>query len=86
MPRISAFYGILIYMYFSERGAPHFHAVYGDYQASISLRGQRVLEGSLPPRALALVRLWARLHRDELEINWALARAGRPLRMIPPLD
>ena len=44
MPRISAFYGILIYMYFSEHGVPHFHAVYGDYQASIGLRGDACLK------------------------------------------
>jgi hypothetical protein len=86
VPRISAFYGILIYMYFGEHGLPHFHAVYGDYEASIGLRGLRVLEGILPGRALALVRLWARLHRDELETNWALARAGRPLKPILPLE
>lgn len=86
MPRISAFYGIWIYMYFSEHGAPHFHAIYGEHQVAISLQGQRVIEGGLPPRALALVRLWARLHRDELEADWALARVGRPLRPIPPLD
>ena len=86
MPRVSAFYGILIYMYFSEHGLPHFHAVYGDSEAAISLRGQRVLDGSLPARALALVRFWARLHQTELETNWSLARAGRPLRPIAPLE
>ena len=86
MPRISAFYGVLIYMYFSEHGWPHFHAVYGEHQATISLQGQRVIEGSLPTRALALVRQWARLHSVELATNWALGRAGRQLRPIPPLD
>jgi phosphomannomutase len=29
MPRISAFYGIVIAMYFDDHGPPHFHARYG---------------------------------------------------------
>jgi hypothetical protein len=45
-----------------------------------------VLEGRLPPRALALVRTWGKLHRDELERDWALARGNRPLRRIEPLE
>lgn len=86
MPRISAFYGIVIYMYYRDHGAPHFHAVYAGQEAVISIRSLRVLEGRLPPRALALVRTWGRQHRDELERDWELARANRPLRRIEPLD
>lgn len=40
MPRISAFYGIVIWMYHDEihhRGRPHFHAGYGDDEASIDM-------------------------------------------------
>jgi hypothetical protein len=44
-----------------------------------------VLNGSLPPRALRLVREWARLHPDELAQNWELARALEPLVPIEPL-
>lgn len=39
MPRISAFYGIVIWMYHDEihhRGRPHFHARYGEDEASIA--------------------------------------------------
>lgn len=86
MPRIAAFYGIVIYMYFRDHGVPHFHAVYAGQEAVISIRSLRVLEGRLPPRALALVRTWGKQHRDELERDWALARANRPLRPIAPLD
>jgi Domain of unknown function (DUF4160) len=28
MPRISSFYGILIYMYYNGHAPPHFHAEY----------------------------------------------------------
>jgi hypothetical protein len=86
VPRISAFYGIVIYMYHRDHGAPHFHAVYAGQEAVISVRTLRVLEGRLPPRALTLVRTWARRHRQELARNWDLARANRSLRQIEPLD
>lgn len=86
MPRISTFYGIVIYMYHRDHGAPHFHAVYAGQEAVISVRALRVLEGRLPPRALTLVRAWGRRHRQELARNWELARANRSLRQIEPLD
>ena len=44
-----------------------------------------VLGGSLPNRALALVRDWGSLHRGELEANWEHARDERPLERIDPL-
>ena len=31
MPVVSRFYGIVIKMFFSEHGVPHFHAVYGEH-------------------------------------------------------
>ena len=67
MPRLSSFYGIVIAMFWGERNHPlaHFHAEYGEHAASIALDGT-VLAGSLPPRALRLVREWAQLHEDEL--------------------
>jgi Domain of unknown function (DUF4160) len=38
-----------------------------------------VLNGSLPARALRLVREWAELHRGELAMNWDLAQVLEPL-------
>lgn len=35
VPRISAFYGIVIAMYYRDHEPPHFHAVYGEHQAQI---------------------------------------------------
>ena len=46
----------------------------------------KLIAGRLPPRAHALVLTWARLHRAELLADWELARAGRPLLPIEPLD
>ena len=86
MPRISAFYGIVIAMYWGERDhpVPHFHAEYAGARASIAVDG-RVLAGSLPARALRLVREWASLHEDELLANWRRARDHERLVQIAPL-
>jgi hypothetical protein len=86
VPRISAFYGIVITMYWREREhpIPHFHASYAGHEASVAVDG-KLLGGSLPPRALRLVREWAQLHRDELLANWDRARDYEPLAPIEPL-
>ena len=86
MPRIAEFYGIVIYMYYRDHGVPHFHALYAGQEAVIATQGLRLLEGRLPRRALALVRTLGRLHREELDRDWELARANRPLRRIAPLE
>jgi hypothetical protein len=53
MPRVSTFYGVVIYMYWNERDHPvaHFHAYHAGRRASVSVDGH-VLAGSLEPRAL----------------------------------
>jgi hypothetical protein len=32
VPRISSFYGIVIAMYYRDHHAPHFHAIYAEYE------------------------------------------------------
>jgi uncharacterized protein DUF4160 len=86
LPRISEFYGIAIYMYYSDHPPPHFHAIYGADEAVIAIGSNRVLAGSLPRRALSLVREWGRLRRDDLLMDWKLARDGQPLRRIDPIE
>jgi hypothetical protein len=85
VPEVSRFYGIVISLYYDEHLPPHFHARYGEARATLSFRGT-LLAGAMPPRAAALVRAWAQLHVDELDLDWELARAGRPLLPIAPLD
>jgi hypothetical protein len=85
MPRLAAFYGIVIYMYRPDHPPPHFHAQYGEHVAQIELATNQVLAGSLPTRALRLVEEWAQLHPDELLENWTLAQALEPLVPIDPL-
>ncbi len=88
MPRISFFYGIAIWMYHDEvhhRGRPHFHASYGEDEASIDIERLAMIAGELPPRARRLVIEWARLHQAELRENWDRARRHQPLEPIDPL-
>lgn len=85
MPEISRFLGIVIGMFYNEHGVPHFHAVYGEYEATIEIESERI-HGRLPPRAQALALEWMRLHRAELLEDWRRARAGEPLVRIPPLE
>jgi hypothetical protein len=85
VPRISAFYGIVITMYYRDHEPPHFHAIYGESQAQIAIETLEPLFGKLPVRALRLVREWAELHRDELDANWGRAREHEALDTIAPL-
>lgn len=85
MQWLSEFYGVTIRMRFEEHAPPHFQAEYGGIRAAVAFDGQ-ILKGTLAPRALALVREWARLRRRELESNWALVHRGRPVVPIPPLE
>lgn len=78
MPTLSVFFGIVIQMYWREHAPPHFHALYGDDEA-------RVMRGSLPRRALALVLEWAAEHRDELMEDWNLCSRLEPPKPIEPL-
>jgi hypothetical protein len=85
MPRLSAFYGIVIYIYFDDHSPPHYHAVYGEHEAWIVIASGAVLYGSLPARARRLVRTWHRLHQAELETAWRRAKANRTPGTIDPL-
>ena len=73
-------------MYYDDHAPPHFHAVYAGQEVSLALADLRILQGRLPRRALGLLRAWGRLHRDELDKNWANARQGHPLDKIPGLE
>jgi hypothetical protein len=57
-------------MYFGDHVPPHFHAVYAEFSAQISILDLGILEGYLPPKALALVVEWASIHKEVLIENW----------------
>ncbi len=72
MPVLSRFYGIIIRMYFqqAEHNPPHIHALYGEDMAAIDIQTGDILEGHLPPKALAMVREWTVIHKADLLHMW----------------
>jgi hypothetical protein len=86
MPTLSTFYGVLIQMFWNEHAPPHFHALYGEFEALIDVRTLEVIRGQLPKRALALVLEWASQHRDELMEDWRLCESRQPPKKIEPLE
>jgi len=85
MPEISRFYGIIIRMFDPDHPPPHFHAIYAEHEALITIQPIAVHQGSLPARALSLVLEWAAVHQAELLANWNALRAGRAPAKITPL-
>src|SRR5947207_9160716 len=71
---------------YRDHPPPHFHAIYGDFEAVVAIETADIAEGKLPRRARLLVAEWAAAHRDELLANWNRARQGQPLNPIEPLD
>ena len=59
-------------MYFqqAEYNPPHIHALYDEDMAAIDIQSGEVLEGHLPPKALAMVREWAAIHINDLLHMW----------------
>lgn len=84
MPEISFFYGIKIFINYSEHNPPHFHAEYGEYQVLVYF-DDWIIEGKFPKRALSMILKWAKQHVSELKENWELSKKREPLVKINPL-
>ena len=84
MPILTRFYGTVIRMYFqqAEHNPPHVHALYGDDMAEVVIQSGEVLEGHLPPKALAMVREWVDLHQGDLLEMWET----QEFKKLPPLE
>ncbi|HYP56581.1 MAG TPA: DUF4160 domain-containing protein [Solirubrobacterales bacterium] len=85
MPRISAFYGITIEMYYGDHPPPHFHARYGGEAAKVAIRSGLIVAGHLPVPVLRLVRKWVDDHRTELEENWERVANDEKPKPVEPL-
>ena len=72
-------------MFYRDHNPPHFHAVYGDYEALIDIHKNEIISGTLPPRVLGLVVEWAALHQQELMENWERSKKREELLKIEPL-
>ena len=66
----------------SEHNPPHIHAIYNEDMAAIDFMTGEVLEGYLPPKALALVGEWITIHREELKEIWET----QDFKKIAPLE
>ena len=86
MAELCRFYGIVIRMYPLDHAPPHFHAVYGEYEASIGIEDLATVRGALPRRARRLVAEWALLHQAELRRAWQQAWRLEPPGTIAPLE
>ena len=84
MPALSRFYGISIRMYYqqAEHNPPHIHALYAGRMAAVMIETGEVMDGVLPQKALAMVREWIGIHKNELLEIWE-TQTFRPL---PPLE
>jgi hypothetical protein len=85
MPVISRFFGIVVFMNWTEHAPPHFHAKYGDDEIVVEIETGSVT-GGMTRRAIRLVQEWREAHQAELLANWTLAEQRRPLNRIPPLE
>ena len=81
MLEIARFYGIVIKVFFGDHPPPHFHAIYGEYNALVSIETLEIIEGDLPSRAQKLVLEWATLYQQAL---WQMCNT-QEFRKLPPL-
>jgi hypothetical protein len=87
VPELCRMDGIIIKMMNMDVGQhskPHIHVYYGEYQASISLKGE-LLAGSLPSKQFSLVVAWLVLRENEVYAAWAKAISGEPFGRIDPI-
>ncbi len=84
VPELSRFYGIVVRMFFGDHPPPHVHVRYAEHKARVRLDGS-VIDGSLPIRALAMLREWMELHRGDLAASWDRASRNEPPGRIDPL-
>jgi uncharacterized protein DUF4160 len=86
VPIISAFFGIIIRMFFDDHEPAHFHAEYQGDHATFDFSGRLLVGEIRSATARKLIRQWARSHRTDLEVNWKRAKALQPLSQIAPLE
>jgi hypothetical protein len=88
MPVISTFFGIYIFLFYSDirkHHRPHIHVQYGEFEAVVEIEDGDILEGDLPGAKMKLVLAWIEIHKQELKDDWQLAVKGRIPFKIDPL-
>jgi hypothetical protein len=77
MPTIAIVEGVKIMVFANDHSPPHFHAKYAEFEALISIATGDILEGSLPPAKLRLVREWFEPRQAHVAFIWIEVRAHR---------
>ena len=85
VPEISRFHGISIRMFHREHMPPHLHAQLAEYEITVEIETCET-HGRFPLPARSRVQEWVAMHRADLLECWRLARFGRPLPRIQPLE
>lgn len=85
MPTISMFYGITVFINYSEHNPPHFHAWHGGRKGVFSIKTGEMTEGNMSLRDKKLIAAWAELYRKELMLNWNITRKHGTVIPIKPL-
>ena len=81
MPEVTRFYGIVVKLFFGDHPPPHFHVVYGEYNALFNIETLEMIEGDLPGRASKMVVEWAIRYQTELLEMWQTQQFNK----LPPL-
>jgi hypothetical protein len=70
MPTIKVIDSVKIDLYTREHPPPHFHAVYADFEALITIKDFKIYAGGLPNPQLRKVIDWAKLNQSMLLDNF----------------
>lgn len=70
MPTIKIIDSVKIDLYSREHPPPHFHAIYADFEALITIQDFEIYEGRLPKPQLKKVIDWAKLNQEMLSVNF----------------
>jgi len=85
MPVISIFYGVIIRVYYLDHNPPHFHAQYGEHEVIIEIKTGKIINGTIPPRLMALIEVWRVMNQNEIMEAWNMAQRQLPPKKIKPL-
>jgi len=69
-----------------DHNPPHIHAIYQSFTAQYSIGETKLLKGKMPNKADQLIREWIKTRQDELMKDWDLAKVGKPVYPISPLE
>jgi hypothetical protein len=76
MPTIKIIDSVKIDLYSKEHPPPHFHAIYADFEALITIRNFEIYAGRLLKTQLSKVINWARDNQEMLSENFKRLNPG----------